>query len=103
MTAVAIESSLPVAINTESSKNNNNSNTINTSSHSSNYTETVSTGTSKSDISSSYHHPHMMSNKLHDNLLQTHHEVDPMEFYTIVSVLGEGSMVRSIYTLSVGY
>jgi hypothetical protein len=35
------------------------------------------------------------SHSLHDNLLQTHHRVDPMEFYTIEAVLGEGSMVRA--------
>jgi hypothetical protein len=90
MSALGAELSLPITIKTESNNNNN------TSMHSSNCTETVSTTTSKSDLlsSSHHHHPHMLSHTLHDNLLQTHHEVDPMEFYTIEAVLGEGSMVR---------
>ena len=40
------------------------------------------------------HRNHLLSHSLHENMLQKHHKDDPMEFYTIEAVLGEGSMVR---------
>jgi hypothetical protein len=57
---------------------------ISTSTHSS---DTLSTAKSGGTAT-----PHLKSATVHENMLQKHHRIDPMEFYTIESVLGEGSM-----------
>lgn len=48
--------------------------------------DTASTAKSRSST------PHLMSASVHENLIQIHHKVDPLEFYIIEAVLGEGSM-----------
>jgi hypothetical protein len=48
---------------------------------------------SKTSSSSTSRATHLMSHSLHDNMLQKHHKDDPLQFYTIEAVLGEGSMV----------
>jgi hypothetical protein len=48
--------------------------------------DTASTVKSNSSTS------HLVSASVHENLIQIHHKVDPLEFYFIEAVLGEGSM-----------
>ena len=48
------------------------------------------TATSTSTTKSS---GHLVSSSVHDNMIQKHKAVDPMEYYMIETVLGEGSMV----------
>jgi hypothetical protein len=69
---------------TESNKTNDTHSTHSkTSSSSLSTTATTTTATQ-----------HLLSHSLHNNMLQKHQRDDPMQFYTIEAVLGEGSMVR---------
>ena len=78
------------------------------SDHPTNSTHSKTSASSSSSMMTTSHPPseknnsHQKNNKLlshslHDSMLQKHHKDDPMEFYTIEAVLGEGSMVRTEY------
>ena len=81
----------PTQIPTMTVTTSKQSNSSNNSNSFSNATNSINSKTASSSTTRS---SHLLSHSLHDNMLQKHHKDDPMQFYTIEAVLGEGSMVR---------
>ena len=91
---------------TEKQQSNGGSTDSNSNNDSPSITDT-STTNSKATVSSITTTPtsrhskqSLLSHSLHDNMLEKHHKIDPMEFYTIEAVLGEGSMVRFLFVIT---
>ena len=64
-------------------------------------TSTNSKATSSTTMATTTRQNHtILSHSLHENMLEKHHKIDPMEFYTIETVLGEGSMVCFCFCLT---
>ena len=81
----------------DSSDHPTNSTHSKTSASSSSSMMTTSYPPSEKNNSHQNNNNKLLSHSLHDSMLQKHHKDDPMEFYTIEAVLGEGSMVRTEY------